>query len=36
MTPEEMETKLEEEFGDVGIDIEGDLIMLEKCEYLIH
>eukprot|EP00112_Aurelia_sp_Birch-Aquarium-sp1_P011868 Seg2494.2 transcript_id=Seg2494.2/GoldUCD/mRNA.D3Y31 product="DNA polymerase alpha subunit B" protein_id=Seg2494.2/GoldUCD/D3Y31 len=30
MNAEEIETALESEFGDVGIDIEGNLIILEK------
>lgn len=32
MNAEEIETALESEFGDVGIDIEGNLIILEKCK----
>ena len=30
MNTEEIEAELESEFGDVGIDIEGNLIILEK------
>ena len=28
---EDIEKEIEEEFCDVGIDIEGNLVILEKC-----
>ena len=35
-TDENIEAQLEEEFSDVGVDIEGNLVILEKCEYRIY
>ena len=35
MNTEEIEAELESEFGDVGIDIEGNLIILEKCKLCV-
>ncbi len=36
MNDEEIEKQLEEEFCDVGIDIEGNLVFLEKREWVLQ
>ena len=33
MSLENIEKELEEEFCEVGIDIEGNLVILERCLY---
>ena len=34
---EELENDLSSEFGDLGVDIEGNLVLLERCEfYFVH
>ncbi len=32
---EQIEREIEEEFCDVGIDVEGNLVYLEKCKFNI-
>ena len=36
VTTAELEESLSSEFSDLGVDIEGNLIILERCKYTLN